>query len=203
MSPDANPDLTVLGIVFGTNVGFSAVDSLVGDLLRSLKRNTGKRIEKYRDAKWIAGIAPTDTAKDATKRTLLANVIKKAIGYADQADNLFRVNVVVWKSIMAAAAATAFVFMAIPFAPRWSALLVLPVPFCFGSCLIELWVFHHRLNKKCADVESMRENILETEANPDGEADDKSVEARLSALEALQAAPRQFSRPSPPRRWRP
>lgn len=189
MLPDANPDLTVLGIVFGMNVGFSAVDSLVGNLLQSLKKSTGKRINKYRDAKWIAGIAPTDTAKDATKRNLLSNVIKKALNYADKADDLFRVNVVIWKSIMAAAAVVAFVFMAIPFVPWWSALLVLPVPFCFCSCLIELFVFRKKLGKKCAEVESMRDNILETEANPDEEADDQSVKARLSSLESLQAVP--------------
>lgn len=181
------PDLTVLGIVFGVNIGFSAIDSLVGDLLKTLRRCTGKRIAKYRDSKWIESIAPTDTAKDEAKRNLLAGVIRKVLDCAGRTDNLFRTNAAIWKAIMAISAIVAFVFMAIPFAPRWAAFLILPVPLCFISCLIELLVFNRRLGKKCNEVEMIYSNLKEDDEIPKAETDSKSVESRLSAIEAFLA----------------
>lgn len=179
------PDLTLLGIIFGVNIGFSTIDSLAGNLLQSLRRCTGRRLVKYRDAKWIRSIAPADTVKDEAKRNLLAKVIRKVLDYADQTDDLFRMNVFCWKIAMAVASATAFVFMAIPYVPWWSSLLILPVPLCFCSCLLELWFFRRRLGKKCNEVELIYSNLKEDNAIPTGETDKGSVESRLSALETL------------------
>ncbi len=179
------PDLTLLTIVFSVNMGFSAIDSLAGNLLESLRRRTDRRMGKYRDAKWIRRIAPTDTAKDEAKRDLLVKVVKKVLLYAKHADDLFRTNVFVWKIIMAAAAATSFVFIAIPFAPWWTALLILPVPFCFVSCLIELLVFNKRLGKKCDEVEIVYGNLQDDNDIPSNVADRESVETKLAAQESL------------------
>jgi hypothetical protein len=179
------PDLTLLGIIFGVNIGFSTIDSLAGNLLQSLRRCTGRRLVKYRDAKWIRSIAPTDTVKDEAKRNLLVKVIRKVLVYAEQTGDLFRTNVVCWKVAMAAAAATSFVFMAIPYVPWWSSLLILPVPLCFCSCLIELLIFRFRLGRKCNEVELIYSNLKEDNAIPKGDTDKGSVETRLSALESL------------------
>lgn len=183
MQPE--PDLTLLSIIFGVNVGFSAIDSLAGNLLEALRKCTGKRLVKYRDAKWIKNIAPTDTVKDETKRILMTKVVSKVLAFADQTDNLFRTNVFCWKVAMALAAVTSFVCMAIPYAPWGSAFLILPMPLCFCSCLIELWIFRKRLGKKCNEVESFYNNLKEDCSISDGSTDKGSVEARLASLEAL------------------
>ena len=183
MQPE--PDLTLLSIIFGVNAGFSAIDSLAGNLLEALRKCTGKRLVKYRDAKWIKNIAPTDTVKDETKRLLLTKVVGKVLAFADQTGNLFRTNVFCWKVVMALAAVTSFVFMAIPYAPWWSAFLILPVPLCFCSCLIELGIFKIRIGKKCNEVESIYNNLKEDSSITDSATDKGSVEARLASLEAL------------------
>lgn len=186
MQPDfVQPDLTLLGIIFGVNIGFSAIDSLAGNLLQALRNCTGKQIDKYRDAKWIRSIAPTDTATDETKRKLLMKSVSKVLVYADGTGGLFGTNAMCWKIVMAIAATTAFVFMAIPYAPWWAAFLILPVPLCFASCLIELAVFRHRLGKKCDEVELIYNNLRDDNAFPQTDTDKSSVESRLSALEAL------------------
>lgn len=179
------PDLTLLGIIFGVNIGFSTIDSLAGNLLQALRRCTGKRLAKYRDAKWIRSIAPTDTVKDEAKRALLTKVINKVLIYAEGTDDLFRTNVFWWKIAMVAAAATTFVFMAIPYAPWWSAFLIIPVPLCFFSCLIELGIFRLRIGKKCNEVELIYNNLRDDNLIPKEESDKGSVESRLTALESL------------------
>lgn len=186
MPPDpTQPDLTLLGIIFGVNIGFSAIDSLAGNLMQALRNCTGKQIDKYRDAKWIRSIAPTDTAKDEAKRNLLGNAVQKVLDYAAGADSLFGTNVMCWKIVMALSAAAAFVFMAVPYAPWWAAYLILPVPLCFVSCLIELDIFQRRLSKKCNEVELIYNNLRDDNAFPQTDTNKDSVESRLSALEAL------------------
>ena len=86
---------------------------------------------------------------------------------------------------MAIAAATAFVFMAIPYTPWWVAFLILPVPLCFVSCLIELAIFKHRLSKKCNEVELISSNLREDNDFPQTDTNKDSVESRLAALESL------------------
>ena len=186
MPPDpTQPDLTLLGIIFGVNIGFSAIDSLAGDLLKALRSRIGTRLDKYRDAKWMRSIAPTDTVKDETKRNLLGKAVQKVLDYAAGAGSLCSTNVMYWKIVMATAAAVAFVFMAIPCAPWWTAFLILPVPLCFGSCLIELAIFRYRLSKKCNEVELIYNNLRDDNAFPKTDTIKDSVESRLSALEAL------------------
>jgi len=183
MQPE--PDLTLPGIIFGVNVGFSTIDSLAGNLLEALRKCTGKRIGKYRDANWIRSIAPTDTVKDEARRNLLSKVIHKVLAYADQTDDLFRANAFFWKVVMAMAAAAAFVFMAIPYVRWWSSLLILPIPLCFCSCLIELLVFRIKLGKKCNEVETIYNNLKDDNAIPGTQTDMGSVEMRLLAIEEL------------------
>lgn len=182
---NAAPDLTVLSVIFGVNIGFSSIDSIVAGLVATMQGRISKKISKYRTGEWMMKIAPSETAIDKAKREILNNALKKEVGsVTNEVQNLFNTNAIVWKKIMALAAIVSFFLMVIKFDAWLTNLLILPIPLFLVSCRIERWCFFYRLRKGCRKVEDICSTITDERTPSGSEIKDRllSEEAKIQSV---------------------
>lgn len=174
-------DLTLLGVIFTLNAGFSAVDILVHGIVTPLRAKLRKRLSKYRDANWMRAIAPSETERDQGKRDVLAALVTEVEKLESEIPELFKGTSRTWKWIMAGAAAIALVLMAIPYSGRIVIVLALTVPLFYINCRIELSRFNSKLDDACRNLDKSYTAI---KTNCNSEDSSTNVSAKLTSIES-------------------
>ena len=180
LADGTNGDLTLLGVIFSLNAGFSALDVLVHGIITPLRAKLRKRLSKYRDANWMRAIAPSETERDQGKRDVLNALVNEVEKLESEIPDLFRGTSRTWKWIMAVAAAIALVLMAIPYSGRVVIVLALTVPLFYLNCRHELNRFNSRLDEAC---KSLDKSYAAIKTNCNNEESSTNISDKLASIE--------------------
>ena len=181
LADGTNGDLTLLGVIFSLNAGFSALDVLVHGIVTPLRAKLRKRLSKYRDANWMRAIAPSETERDQGKRDVMAALVAEVEKLEADIPELFKNTSRTWKWIMAAAAAIALVLMTIPYSGRVVIVLALTVPLFYLNCRLELSRFNSKLDDAC---KSLDKSYTAIKSNCSNEDSSTNVSAKLASIES-------------------
>lgn len=177
----SNGDLTLLGVIFTINAGFSSLDILIHNIVTPLRAKLRKRLSKYRDANWMRAIAPSETERDQGKREVLAALVNEVASLEAEIPELFKGTSRRWKRIMAVTAALTVVLMAIPYTGRIVILLSLTVPLFYWRCRKELDRFNKKLEEACGNLDknynTIKASCVDTNSS-------NAMETQLAAMES-------------------
>lgn len=181
VSDGSGGDLTLLGIIFSLNAGFSSIDILAHGIVTPLRAKLRKRLSKYRDANWMRAIAPSETERDQGKRDVLEALVNEVTKLESEIPELFKDTSKRWKRIMAGVAAIVLVLMAIPYNGRIVIVFALTIPGFYWSCRREQKAFDSKLEDACKNLDQNYKAIKESCGASDAS---ENVSDRLNSIES-------------------
>ena len=183
-------DLTLLGVLFTLNASFSSVDILIHGIVSPLRTKLRKRLNRYRDAKWMRAIAPSENERDQGKRDVLNALVNDVTSFESEIPELFKGTARTWKWIMATVSAVTLLLMAIPYSGRIVVLLALTIPGFYLHCRIELRNFNKKLDAACSNLDKSYKAIKDNCATSNSL---DNVADRLSVIESKINPPKEKS----------